>query len=239
MTLRVTDPGGLYGDDVTTASIQTSLPANVFFLRDFNYVLPQILGAYIRLEPIANNFQVTDVVTSSITLSYNGVTVPARCKTISGGDTNHNGQSELRVCFTQKDMKTLFASVGNGTTTVTATMAADLSNGGKINGDVSIRVVKFGFLDAGQLSSVSPNPLNPQAKLMFVTTAPGEASVQVFDVRGRMVRNLMQRQYLTPGVHEVTIDGRNEQGNRLSSGTYFYRIQSGEGPIKGSFQVLK
>ena len=74
---------------------------------------------------------------------------------------------------------------------------------------------------------------------MFVTTAPGEASVQIFDVRGRMVRDLMQRQYLTPGVHEVTIDGRNEQGNRLSSGTYFYRIQSGEGPIKGSFQVLK
>jgi hypothetical protein len=122
---------------------------------------------------------------------------------------------------------------------VTATMAADLSNGGKISGDVSIRVVKFSFLGAGQLSSVSPNPLNPQAKLMFVTTAPGEASVQIFDVRGRMVRNLMQRQYLTPGVHELVIDGRNEQGNRLSSGTYFYRIQSGEGPIKGSFQVLK
>ncbi len=239
VSLHVTDPGALFGDDVTTASIQTSLPANVFFVGGFNYVLPQILGAYIRLEPIANNFHTTDVLLTSITLSYNGVTVPARCKTISGGDANHNGQSELRVCFTQKDMKTLFASIGNGTTTVTATMAADLSNGGKINGDVSIRVVKFSFLGAGQLSSVSPNPLNPQAKLMFVTTAPGEASVQVFDVRGRMVRNLMQRQYLTPGVHEVTIDGRNEQGNRLSSGTYFYRIQSGEGPIKGSFQVLK
>lgn len=239
VSLHVTDPGALFGDDVTTASIQTSLPANVFFLGGFNYVLPQILGAYIRLEPIANNFHTTDVLTSSITLSYNGITVPARCKTTSGGDVNHNGQSELRVCFTQKDMKTLFASVGNGTTTVTATMAADLSNGGKIRGDVSIRVVKFSFLGAGQLSSVSPNPLNPQAKLMFVTTAPGEASVQIFDVRGRMVRNLMQRQYLTPGVHELIIDGRNEQGNRLSSGTYFYRIQAGEGPIKGSFQILK
>lgn len=239
VSLHVTDPGALFGDDVTTASIQTSLPANVFFLGGFNYVLPQILGAYIRLEPIGNNFHTTDVLLPSITLSYNGVTVPARCKTISGGDVNHNGQSELRVCFTQKDMKTLFASVGNGTTTVTATMAADLSNGGKIRGDVSIRVVKFSFLGAGQLSSVSPNPLNPQAKLMFVTTAPGEASVQIFDVRGRVVRNLMQRQYLTPGVHELIIDGRNEQGNRLSSGTYFYRIQSGEGPIKGSFQVLK
>lgn len=239
VSLHVTDPGALFGDDATTVSIQTSLPANVFFLGGFNYVLPQILGAYIRLEPIANNFHTTDVLLPSITLSYNGVTVPARCKTISGGDANHNGQSELRVCFTQKDMKALFAGVGNGTNTVTATMAANLSNGGKIRGDVSIRVVKFSFLDAGQLSSVSPNPLNPQAKLMFVTTAPGEASVQIFDVRGRMVRNLMQRQYLTPGVHEMTIDGRNEQGNRLSSGTYFYRIQSGEGPIKGSFQVLK
>jgi len=53
------------------------------------------------------------------------------------------------------------------------------------------------------------------------------------------VRNVMPRQYLMPGLHEVTIDGRNEQGNRLSSGVYYYRVQSAEGVSKGSFQVLK
>ena len=40
VTLRVTDPGSMFGDDVTTASIQTSLPANVFFVGGFNFVLP-------------------------------------------------------------------------------------------------------------------------------------------------------------------------------------------------------
>jgi hypothetical protein len=49
----------------------------------------------------------------------------------------------------------------------------------------------------------------------------------------------MPRQYLMQGLHELAIDGRNEQGNRLSSGVYFYRVQSVDGVSKGSFQILK
>ncbi len=238
-SLHVTDPSGLFGDDVAQVTIQATVAANVFFLGGFNWVFPQIFGAYIRMEPVNGSFNIGDVVPSSPTLSYNGVSVQSHCKSTTGGDSNHNGVQELRVCFAQKDMKTLFASLPNGTTTVTATLTANLTNGGKTAGNVSIKVVKFSWLNAGVLSSVSPNPLNPQAKLTFVTMRSGEASVQIFDVRGRLVRNLMPRQYLPPGVHDVTIDGRNEQGGRLSSGTYFYRIQTGEGPIKGTFQVLK
>jgi flagellar hook assembly protein FlgD len=100
-------------------------------------------------------------------------------------------------------------------------------------------VVKASFLEAGALASVSPNPLNPQAKLTFVTTKPGVASVQMFDLNGRLVRNLMPQRDLLPGIHGVTVDGRNEQGNRLASGIYFYRVQSAEGISRGSVAVLK
>lgn len=239
VTLEVSDPASLTDVDVVTASIETFLPAHVFFLGGFNYVFPQILPTWIRVEAIGGSFQIDDLLVQSATLSYNGVTVPTHCKGGKSGDSNHNGEAEVRICFTRNDLKTLFASVPNGVTNVTASFQADLASGGKVQGSVSINVIKFSWLNAGQMASVSPNPLNPQAKLSFVTTRPGQTTVQVFDVQGRMVRNVMPRQYLMPGLHEVTIDGRNEQGNRLSSGVYYYRVQSAEGVSKGSFQVLK
>ena len=239
VSLHVSDPAALADDDVTTATIATFLPANVFFLGGFNYVFPQILPTWIRVEPVNGSFAINDLLAATATLSYNGLSIPSRCKSGSAGDGNHNGVTEIRICFAQKDLKTLFAGLPNGTSTIVASLQADLSTGGKVRGDVSIRVIKFSWLSAGSLASVSPNPLNPQATLSFVTTAPGQTSAQIFDPRGRLVRNVLPRQYLMPGLHQVTIDGRNDQGNRLSSGVYFYRVQSIDGVSKGSFQVLK
>jgi flagellar hook assembly protein FlgD len=114
-----------------------------------------------------------------------------------------------------------------------------LISGGKARGTTTAKVLKFSWLHAGQMASVAPNPLNPQAKLSFVTTKPGVTTIQVFDISGRLVRNVMQRQYLMAGPHEATIDGRNEQGNKLASGVYYYRVNSADGVSKGSFIVMK
>ncbi len=241
VSLTVTDPGLLTGTASTTATISDFFAANVFFKKNINYILPQLLGAYIRFEPVGNSFNVNDVILSSsaIRLTYNGITKNANCKNILDGDSNANGKNEIRACFTQADMKAMFTSLPNGTTDVTLTLEADLSTGGKVRGTVVAHIVKFSFLHAGQLSMVSPNPLNPQAKLSFVVTKPGVTTVQVFDVNGRLVRNLMQRQYLMPGMHDVTVDGRNESGNKLSSGVYYYRVQTADVVTKGSFIVMK
>ena len=239
VTLRVTDPGLLYGDASTTATVADFFAASVFFYKNLNYMFPQILGSYIRMEPIAGSFNVNDVLLSSLKVTYNGVSKMAACKNIIDGDSNKNGIIEIRACFTKDDMKSLFSSLPNGTTDVTLTLEGTLTTGGTVRGTTTAHVVKFSWLHAGSLASVSPNPLNPQAKLSFATTRPGVTSIQVFDLNGRLVRNLMQRQYLMPGVHEVTVDGRNESGNKLASGVYYYRVMRAEGVIKGSFIVMK
>ena len=172
-------------------------------------------------------------------MSYDGVSILTGCRSTSGGDRNRNGVPEIRVCFARNDLKTLFASLPNGTSSVNVTLEGDLTSGGRFRGTTLVHVIKLGFLGSGSLASVSPNPLNPQGKLTFVTTQPGVASVQVFDLNGRLVRNLVPQQSLPPGIHEVTVDGRNEQGNRLASGIYFYRVLSADGTSKGAFTVLK
>ncbi len=223
----------------TSATIVDVIPANVFFALNWNYVLPQVLPTWLRVEPVNGSFSVSDIVVSSTTMSYGGVSIRTACKGGPVGDINHNGVREARVCFAQRDLKALFAGLPDGVSVVTVTVSGDLVTGGRFSGDVAARIVKFPWLGAGSLASVSPNPLNPQAKLTFVTTQPGVASAQVFDLNGRLVRTLMAQQSLSPGIHEVTVDGRNDQGNRLASGVYFYRVRSVDGVSKGTFVMLK
>jgi PKD repeat protein len=239
VTLRVTDPGNLFDEDTSTATIADFVAANVFYWKGLNIILPQILGTWIRMEPIGDSFDVHKVVLSSLRLTYNGTTIPSRCKSEIKDDSNHNGKKEIRACFRNQEIEPLFAALPNGLTTVTLTLEADLITGGKARGTTTAKVFKASWLHAGQMASVSPNPLNPQAKLSFVTLKPGVTTVQVFDVNGRLVRNLMERQYLMAGDHHLTIDGRNAQGNKLASGVYYYRVNSADGVTKGSFIVMK
>ena len=145
VSLTVTDPGLLTGTASTTATISDFFAANVFFKSNLNYILPQMLGSYIRFEPIGNSFDVSNVILSSaaIRLTYNGITKNANCKNILDGDSNKNGKNEVRACFTKDDMKAMFTALPNGTTDVTLTLEADLTTGGKVRGTTVAHVVKF------------------------------------------------------------------------------------------------
>lgn len=239
VTLRVGDPSLLFDEDTTTATISDFVEARVFYAYGLDLIFPQILGTWIRMEPASGAFNIQDVLVSSLRLTYDGKAISALCKSGSNFDTNRNGIPEIRACFRNKEIESLFDSVPDGITTVTLTLEADLITGGKARGATTASVVKFGWLHAGSMATVAPNPFNPQAKLSFVVTKPGLTTVQVFDMNGRLVRNLMQREFLGPGLHDVTIDGRNEQGNRLASGVYYYRVQSADGVSKGTVAVLR
>ena len=93
---------------------------------------------------------------------------------------------------------------------------------------------------AGKLAAwVSPNPLNPEAVLTFVTTDRGPLRVRLFDLNGRMIRSLLEEPDAPVGYHDVRIDGRDEHGGRLASGFYFYRIDTRGGEVVGKVSVLK
>ena len=89
-------------------------------------------------------------------------------------------------------------------------------------------------------ASISPNPLNPSAKVTFVTTKPGAVRIQVFDLSGRLVRRVRDESQLAAGLHDVAIDARGADDNRLTSGVYFLKIWTQyDGEETKSFTVLK
>ncbi len=70
-----------------------------------------------------------------------------------------------------------------------------------------------------QLAQSYPNPFNPTANIQFELHEFAETTVKVYDMLGREVRTLMEREVLFDGTNEVVFDASG-----LSSGIYFYRI---------------
>jgi hypothetical protein len=67
-----------------------------------------------------------------------------------------------------------------------------------------------------------PTPFSAEARVAFTLAEGAEVSLEVFDVRGRLVRALARRHY-SAGKHSITWDGRDGTGGAAASGIYFIR----------------
>ena len=71
-----------------------------------------------------------------------------------------------------------------------------------------------------------PNPFNPRTEISFDLVRSGQTRLSIFDVRGMLVRRLLDKN-LQAGTHTAVWDGNNGSGRAVSSGTYLYRLESG------------
>ena len=100
---------------------------------------------------------------------------------------------------------------------------------GKIASGVSTQSPSFiGDEMPGQfrLKGPYPNPFNPKTTLDFEIPVDTYVSLYVYDVLGRRVAALLERE-LGAGVHRAVWDGRDSQGKLLGSGVYFYCLTAG------------
>ncbi len=70
-----------------------------------------------------------------------------------------------------------------------------------------------------QLLQNYPNPFNPETTIEFALSKPGLATITVFDLNGRLVRNLLCEQR-SAGHHIVKWNARDNEGLPVGSGVY-------------------
>lgn len=68
-----------------------------------------------------------------------------------------------------------------------------------------------------------PNPFNPNTQISFALAVDSQVNLAIYDVSGRLIRMLVDGQ-MDSGRHQVNWDGRNDRGETVSSGVYFYRL---------------
>ena len=73
------------------------------------------------------------------------------------------------------------------------------------------------------LSQNYPNPFNPETSIKFSIPVFSDVKIVVFDILGREIKNLVNG--IQPaGTHQISWNGKDNNGNSVASGVYFYSM---------------
>jgi len=88
-----------------------------------------------------------------------------------------------------------------------------------------------------------PNPFNPETWIPYRLSEPANVTVTIYNMTGQVVRRLEFGNRM-PGSYvdrskAVHWDGKNQQGEKVSSGIYFYKLQAGREASVGKMTIAQ
>ncbi len=93
-------------------------------------------------------------------------------------------------------------------------------------GDGSIAEIAANTPSRTLLISASPNPFNPTTVVRMAVASPQRIRVAVYDIRGRLIKTLLDASSETNPDLQLVWDGRDNSGGKVASGVYFVRMSS-------------
>lgn len=83
-----------------------------------------------------------------------------------------------------------------------------------------------------------PNPFNPATRIEYTLKKSGEVELVVYNISGQRIRTLVAA-HQSPGEHAVEWDGRDEAGQAVASGIYFYQLSVGASHSTRKMMLVK
>jgi hypothetical protein len=81
------------------------------------------------------------------------------------------------------------------------------------------------IIKAAHLFQNYPNPFNPETRIRFELPARGRAQLRIYSVKGQVIRTLIEKD-MAAGPHSIRWDGRDDLGQSVASGVYFYSLST-------------
>ncbi|MEA1972288.1 MAG: FlgD immunoglobulin-like domain containing protein, partial [Candidatus Cloacimonadota bacterium] len=78
-----------------------------------------------------------------------------------------------------------------------------------------------------------PNPFNPTTTIRYNLPKESFVNLSIFNIKGQKVNTLINENMLH-GNHQIEWNGKNENGNNVSSGVYFYKLD-----VNGNTKEMK
>jgi len=83
-----------------------------------------------------------------------------------------------------------------------------------------------------------PNPFNPSTTISFDLPKISNVKIEIYNSLGQKIKTLLNST-LEPGNHKVVWNGRDDYGNNVSSGIYFYSLKSDNITISKKMMLIK
>jgi hypothetical protein len=104
---------------------------------------------------------------------------------------------------------------------------------------VSVDKEVIAVIESSKLSNF-PNPFNPETTISFALPQDtAKLDLQIYNIRGQLVRTLIAGTPFTKGEHQIVWDGRNDSGKTSASGIYFYRLTTPNFTQQKKMMLLK
>ena len=172
---------------------------------------------------------------------------PGRIGNIGGtqlgaSSSSRLGQSSLaKVSFRLKgDINLALASIGVGNLVVADERALPVPF--ELNPSITVDLSSVVAAEFG-LGQNYPNPFNPETWIPYQLASSESVLVRIYDASGHLVRQidvgLRSAGSYTSRSKSVYWDGRNEFGEWVASGVYYYQIQAGEFSATSKMLLLK
>lgn len=71
-----------------------------------------------------------------------------------------------------------------------------------------------------------PNPFNPETSIRYSIASPSQVRMDIYNIKGQLIRTLINESK-SAGEHRAIWNGKDDKGNSVSSGVYFYKLSSG------------
>jgi hypothetical protein len=88
------------------------------------------------------------------------------------------------------------------------------------------------------LAQNHPNPFNNSTTIGYLLPLHTHVTIKIYNLLGQNVRTLVDGQQAA-GRHTVVWDGRDDSGNAMASGVYFYRLTQNGISMDRKLMLLK
>jgi hypothetical protein len=156
---------------------------------------------------------------------------PASAEECACSEGGADGYTDLMLKFRRTE---IVDAIGESYGTVEMALTGNLNDGSSLGASDCVQVEKERGKGDGprrnasgsraKLLSATPNPFNPATVIRYkVPEGGGQVTIQIYDTSGKLVRTLVNERQVS-GQKKVTWHGRNDQGQSVATGVYFYRM---------------
>jgi hypothetical protein len=83
-----------------------------------------------------------------------------------------------------------------------------------------------------------PNPFNPETTIEMNIPVAGQAKLNIYNTRGQLVKTLVN-DVLDAGLYNISWNGSDNNGAAVTSGIYFYQLETGNQTTTHKMIMLK
>ena len=105
-------------------------------------------------------------------------------------------------------------------------------------GEEKSETAENGILQVTDLVKNYPNPFNTETTIEYTLPETLDVSLKIYNITGQLVYTLVNEQK-SEGKHAVQWNAKNNSGNKVAAGTYFYRIVAGAHTQTGKMLLME